>query len=158
MNQAETGLFNAEVPATEQLNLIVDGGNYSVLRGLPEFAFAYAFGPNGQLHDGSPNGFKAYNLNIQRSQLIKTTTAGSSPVVTTQHGIAFAKDAIALVSRKMENPMPGTGAISADIDVDGFGLRLTHSFNTQTMSNQFVIDVLWGAAVLRPDFGIEVRC
>jgi len=156
INLAETALFNAEVPVSEEKYLIVDGNNYETLRALTELSYQYAFGQNDQLHTGSPDGFKAFGLNIKRSQLVKQTTAGS-PAVTTNHGIAFAKDAMCLVTRRLPDPLPGTGTVAAQIEMDGFTMRLLHTFNSSKIGPQFTIDVLWGAAVLRPDFGIEVK-
>jgi hypothetical protein len=156
LNSAETALFDAQVPA-QDMYMVVDPVNYGILRALPEFAYAYTFGNNEQLHTGSPDGFKAYNLNVRRSQLIAQTTTGD-PAVTTNHAIAFAKDSMCLVTRKLEDPLPGTGTIAAEISMDGFTMRLLHTFNSQQIANQFTIDVLWGADVLRPDFGVAVNC
>ena len=153
VNSAENALFVAEVPVAEPKYLIVDGGNYETLRALTELSYQYAFGQNDNLHTGSPDGFKAFGLNIRRSQLVKQT--GTTTI--TQHGIAFAKDAIALVTRRLPDPMPGTGTVAAQIEMDGFQMRLLHTFNSSKIGPQFTIDVLWGAAVLRPDFGVEVR-
>lgn len=147
LNLIETALFDSE--AYGDYNLIVDGGNYANLRNQTNLSTAYAFGANDQLHTGSPDGFKAFNMNIKRSQLVHTISGGFA-------GVAFSKDAIGLVTRKMIDL--GPGAVSATAEEDGFSIRVTQFANGPKMAQQFVIDVLWGAAVLRPDLGIEVKC
>ena len=67
---------------------------------------------------------------------------GSSPVVT--HNLAFSRDAIGLVVRRLPQPLPGTGAIAEYAELGNFGMRVTMSYQPNTLAQQFTVDVLYG--------------
>ena len=72
------------------------------------------------------------------------------------HNLAFCKDAIGLVIRRLPQPLPGTGAIAEYAELGNFGMRVTMSYQPNTLSQQFTVDVLYGAAILRNNFGVQV--
>lgn len=152
IDQAETSLFVAKVPAMEQKYLVVDPTTYSAMRQIPrfsEFQTAQLAGLNA-LINGQIGKLK--DLFVLRSQLVPKTGSGT----VTTHNMAFARDAIGLIMRRLPQPLPGTGAIAEYAELGNFGLRVVMSYDPQTLAQQFTVDVLYGAAVLRNPFGVEV--
>src|SRR3984885_11289696 len=108
VDAAETALFTAKVPSLASKYLVVDPISYSALRQIPRFSEYYSAGEAGlrALVDGAVGKMKDFF--VFRSQLVQKT--GSGPVNT--HNLAFARDAIGLVIRRLPQPLPGTGAIA----------------------------------------------
>jgi hypothetical protein len=152
IDQAETSLFQALVPASAGKYLVVDPVTYSALRQIPRFSEYYSAGEAGlrALVDGAVGKLKDFF--IFRSQLVSKT--GSAPVTT--HNIAFSRDGIGLVIRRLPQPLPGTGAIAEYAEMGNFGLRVVMSYQPNTLAQQFTVDVLYGVAVLRNTFGVQV--
>jgi hypothetical protein len=150
---AETALFQAKVPARAPKYLVVDSVAYSALRQIPRFSEFYSAGEAGlrALIDGSVGKMKDFF--IFRSQLVAKT--GSGPVTT--HNLAFAKDSIGLVIRRLPQPLPGTGAIAEYAEMGNFGIRVVMSYQPTTLAQQFTVDVLYGAAVLRNNHAVQVN-
>ena len=90
---------------------------------------------------------------VFRSQFIAKT--GSAPITT--HNLAFTKDAIGLVVRRLPQPLPGTGAIAEYAELGNFGVRVVMSYQPNTLAQQFTVDVLYGAAVIRNAAGVQVN-
>jgi hypothetical protein len=153
VDAAETALFNAKVPASEQKYLVVDGNAYSQLRQIPRFSEYQTAGEAGlrALVDGTIGRLKDFY--VFRSQFVKKT--GSSPVTT--HNIAFARNAIGLAIRRLPKPLPGTGAIAEYAEVGNFGIRVVMSYQPNTLAQQFTVDILYGVGVLRNNHGVQVR-
>jgi hypothetical protein len=101
--------------------------------------------------DGSVGKLKDFF--VFRSQFVSKT--GSSPATT--QNIAFAKDAIGLCVRRLPQPLPGTGAIAEYSELGNFGMRVMMSYQPNTLAQQFTVDCLYGVAVLRNNFGVQVR-
>ncbi len=153
IDAAETALFQAKVPARAPKYLVVDSAGYSALRQIPRFSEFYSAGDAGlrALIDGSVGKMKDFY--IFRSQLVSKT--GSGPFTT--HNLAFAKDAIGLVVRRLPQPLMGTGAIAEYAEMGNFGIRVIMSYQPSTLAQQFTVDVLYGAAVLRNNFAVQVN-
>jgi len=153
VDAAETTLFAAKAPASAAKYLVVDSGTYSQLRQIPRFSEFNTAGEAGlrALVDGAVGKMKDFY--IFRSQFVAKT--GSSPVTT--HNLAFARDAIGLVVRRLPQPLPGTGAIAEYAELGNFGMRVTMSYQPNTLAQQFTVDVLYGAGVLRNSFGVLVN-
>ena len=153
IDAAETALFQAKMPSSHPRYLVVDPNAYSALRQIPRFSEYHTAGEAGlrALVDGSVGKMKDFF--IFRSQLVSKT--GSSPVGT--HNIAFGKNAIGLVVRRLPQPIPGTGAIAEYAEVGNFGMRVTMSYQPNTLAQQFTVDVLYGVGVLRNSFGVRVE-
>ncbi len=152
VDAAETVLFQAEVPSSMDKYLVVDSNAYSALRQIPRFSEFYTAGEAGlrALVDGTVGKMKDFY--IFRSQFVQAT--GSAPVTT--HNLAFTKDAIGLVIRRLPKPLPGTGAVAEYAELGNFGLRVVMSYQPNTLAQQFTVDVLYGCAVLRNSFGVQV--
>jgi len=149
IDNAETILFNAKV-GTRDKYLVVSPESYSILRQLPRFSEAQTYGSGDAIIRGSIGKLKDFN--VFRSQLVVKT--GSTPLTT--HNLAFAKDAIGLVTRRLPKPLPGTGAVAEYSEMGNFGVRIVMSYAPNTLSQQFTVDVLYGCAVLRNAFGQRI--
>src|SRR5947209_5385571 len=152
VDAAETVLFQAKVPASAAKYMVVDSTSYSALRQIPRFSEFYSAGEAGlrALIDGSVGKMKDFF--VFRSQFVPRT--GSGPATT--HNLAFAKDAVGLVVRRLPQPLPGTGAIAEYAEMGNFGIRVLMSYQPTTLAQQFTVDVLYGAAVLRNNFAVQV--
>jgi hypothetical protein len=150
---AETALFNAKVPASQPKYLVVDGNAYSQLRQIPRFSEFHNAGEAGlrALIDGNVGKIKDFF--VFRSQFVPKT--GATPVTT--QNMAFSRNAIGLVTRRLPQPLPGTGAIAEYAEMGNFGVRVLMSYAPNTLAQQFTVDVLYGAAVLRNNHGVQVR-
>ncbi|HLN01693.1 MAG TPA: P22 phage major capsid protein family protein [Bryobacteraceae bacterium] len=150
---AETALFSAMVPPTQAKYLVVDSNTYSQMRQIPRFSEFQTAGEGGlrALIDGTFGKIKDFF--VFRSQFIAKT--GSSPITT--HNLAFVRDAIGLVIRRLPQPLPGTGAIAEYADLGNFGMRVIMSYRPDTLSQQFTVDVLYGVAALRNNFAVQVN-
>lgn len=153
IDAAETALFNAKVPASANKFLVVSGDAYSQLRQIPRFSEYGSAGEAGlrALIDGSVGKIKDFY--VFRSQFVPKT--GTGPVTT--NNLAFARNAIGLVVRRIPNPLPGTGGIAEYAELGNFGMRVVMSYVPNTLSQQFTVDVLYGAAVLRNNHAVQVR-
>jgi hypothetical protein len=152
IDAAETALFLSKLPSTEQKFIVVDAATYSAWRQIPRFSEFQTAGDAGlrALIDGTIG--KVKDFFVFRSQFVPKT--GSAPVTT--HNLAFAKDAIGLVIRRLPQPLPGTGAIAEYAELGNFGMRVVMSYQPNTLAQQFTVDVLYGCGVLRNTSGVQV--
>jgi P22 coat protein - gene protein 5 len=152
VDSAETALFSAMVPASASKYLVVNPATYSALRQIPRFSEFNTAGEAGlrAIVDGAVGKMKDFY--IFRSQFVPQT--GSAPVTT--HNLAFTKNALGLVVRRLPQPLPGTGAIAEYAELGNFGMRVTMSYQPNTLAQQFTVDVLYGVGVLRNAFGVQV--
>ena len=153
VDAAETALFMAKVPPLEQKYMVVDANTYSAWRQIPRFSEFQNSGEAGlrAIVDGTIG--KVKDFFVFRSQFVAKT--GSSPVNT--HNVAFTKNAIGLVIRRLPQPLPGTGAIAEYAELGNFGMRVVMSYQPNTLAQQFTVDVLYGCGVLRNSLGVQVN-
>ena len=153
IDAAETALFLAKVPAGEQKFIVVDAATYSAWRQIQRFSEFQSAGDAGlrALIDGTVGKIKDFF--VFRSQFVQKT--GSSPVTT--HNMAFTKNALGLVIRRLPQPLPGTGAIAEYAELGNFGMRVVMSYQPNTLAQQFTVDVLYGCGVLRNSSGVQVN-
>jgi len=102
------------------------------------------------LIDGSIGRLKDFY--VLRSQFVKKSGAP-----TTTYNLAFAKNALGLAIRRLPQPLPGTGAIAEYAELGNFGVRVVMSYQPDTLSQQFTVDILYGAGVLRNNHAVQVR-
>jgi len=150
---AETALFNAKVPAGSPKYLVVSGDAYSQLRQISRFSEFSSAGEAGlrALIDGSVGKIKDFY--VFRSQFV--TKTGSAPQTT--NNLAFSRNAIGLVVRRLPQPLPGTGAIAEYAELGSFGMRVIMSYQPNTLAQQFTVDVLYGTGVLRNNHAVQVK-
>lgn len=68
----------------------------------------------------------------------------------------FHRDSLVLASRPLPSAPAGSGALQRVMSEDGFGLRVTISYNASHLGVQVTVDVLYGVKELRDPFGIAV--
>ena len=153
IDAAETALFLAKVPSSQQKFMVVDAATYSAWRQIPRSSEYQTAGDAGlrSIVDGTIGKIKDFF--VMRSQFVPKT--GSSPVTT--HNLAFTRDALGLVIRRLPQPLPGTGAIAEYGELGNFGMRVVMSYQPNTLAQQFTVDVLYGFGVLRNAAGVQVR-
>jgi P22 coat protein - gene protein 5 len=150
---AETSLFAAKVPATAPKYLVVDSNTYSQIRQIPRFSEYYSSGEAGLKALVEGNVGKMKDFFIFRSQFVSTT--GTTTINT--HNLAFTRDALGLVVRRLPQPLPGTGAVAEYAEMGNFGIRVVMSYQPNTLSQQFTVDMLYGCGVLRNNFAVQVN-
>jgi len=153
IDAAETALFLAKVPPTEQKFIVVDANAYSAWRQIPRFSEFQTAGEAGLRANVDGTLGKVKDFFVFRSQFVQKT--GSAPVNT--HNMAFTKNAIGLVIRRLPQPLPGTGAIAEYAEMGNFGMRVVMSYQPNTLAQQFTVDVLYGYGVLRNICGVQVN-
>jgi hypothetical protein len=72
---------------------------------------------------------------------------------TGNYGFAFHRNAIALVTRPLATPKQGTGALSAVVDSNGVGVRVTITYNGTKQGHLVTVDMLCGIKVLDVNLG-----
>lgn len=153
IDSAETALFNAMVPASSPKYLVVDSNSYSAIRQIPRFSEYYSAGEAGLRAIVEGNVGKMKDFFIFRSQFVPTT--GVATVNT--HNLAFTRDALGLVVRRLPQPLPGTGAIAEYAEMGNFGIRIVMSYQPNTLAQQFTVDILYGCGVLRNNFAVQIN-
>jgi hypothetical protein len=153
IDAAETALFQAKVPASAAKYLVVNSTTYSQIRQIPRFSEYYTAGDAGLKALIEGNVGKMKDFFIFRSQFVPST--GVSTITT--HNLAFSRNAIGLVVRRLPQPLPGTGAIAEYAEMGNFGIRVVMSYQPNTLSQQFTVDVLYGTGVLRNNFAVQVN-
>jgi len=153
VDEAETALFMAKAPPLEEKYMVVNAATYSTWRQIPRFSEFSNSGEAGlrAIVDGTIG--KVKDFFVFRSQFVPVT--GTAPVNT--HNLAFTKNAIGLVVRRLPQPLPGTGAIAEYAEVGNFGMRVVMSYQPNTLAQQFTVDVLYGCGVLRNALGVQVN-
>jgi len=157
IDSAENTLFGQKVPKAQPKFLILSGTAYSQTRQLGVFRDWNNLGPSGQpspivsavLPGGAAEG-KIKDFFVYRSQFVQKPSS-------TTYNLAFAKDGIGLVVRRMPLPIPGTGVIGEYAEMGNFGVRVLMSYAPNTLAQQFTVDVLYGCGVLRNNFGLQVQ-
>ena len=153
IDAAETALFLAKVPASQQKFMVVDAATYSTWRQIQRFSEFQNAGDAGlrALIEGTVGKIKDFY--VFRSQFVAKT--GSTPVTT--HNLGFTRDAIGLVIRRLPQPLPGTGGIAEYAELGNFGMRVVMSYQPNTLAQQFTVDVLYGCGILRNAAGVQVN-
>ena len=153
VDAAETALFLAKIPPSEPKYIVVDAASYSAWRQIPRFSEYQTAGDAGlqALIDGSIG--KVKDFYVFRSQFVPKTGTGT----VNTHNLAFTKDAIGLVVRRLPQPLPGTGAIAEYAEMGSFGMRVVMSYQPNTLAQQFTVDVLYGCGILRNAAGVQVN-
>ncbi|MBM3725494.1 MAG: hypothetical protein FJW40_08730 [Acidobacteria bacterium] len=153
IDTAETTLFTKKVPMSAPRYLVVDPTAYGQLRQIARFSEFQTAGEAGlkALVDGQVGRLK--NFYVFRSQFVPK--AGTAPVQTSN--LAFSKNALGLVIRRLPKPLPGTGAIAEYAEAGNFGVRVVMSYTPNTLAQQFTVDILYGYGILRNDHGVLVR-
>jgi hypothetical protein len=147
IDSAEKVLFDSKV--------VVCSSAASAMRQITRFSEYQTTGErdtvlSAYLPGGSPKLFgRIKDFYVFRSQLVANST--------NYKNLAFHRNAIGLAMRKLPAPLPGTGAIVEYIEMGGYGFRVVMSYQPNTLAQQFTIDCLYGAGVLRNSHGVVVQ-
>ena len=71
-------------------------------------------------------------------------------------GFAFHKNAVALVTRPLAAPAPGTGALASVADFNGLSVRVVITYDGSKQGHLVTVDILGGIEVLDEDLGVCV--
>lgn len=147
IDDIDTRFFGAKIPVTSPKYCACSQAFYATLRQIPRFSEENKIGSGDSIITGEFGKLK--NVAFFRSQLV-------TPVSSTTNNLAFTPDAIALVTRPLGQPLPGTGAVSTYVNYGGYGMRITMSYNPNSLGQQFTIDVLFGVGAIRNQAGVLV--
>jgi coat protein Gp5 len=153
IDAAETALFAAKVPPSAPKYLVVDSGAYSQIRQILRFSEYSSAGDAGLRALVEGNVGKMKDFFIFRSQFVPST----GTLTPNFHNLAFSRDALGLVVRRLPQPLPGTGAIAEYAEMGNFGIRVVMSYQPNLLAQQFTVDVLYGTGVLRNNFAVQVN-
>lgn len=148
IDSCESALFSAKVPTTEPLNLVLAATPYSTARTLSRFSEAQTIADPSALKTGVLGMIK--NFRVYRSQFVPY-------VSTTSYNLAFHKNALGLVMRRLPSVIPGTGAVVEYAELGGYGFRVVMSYNPSTLAQQFTVDALYGVGVLRNNHAVVLQ-
>jgi len=161
LDLAEQELFASKVPQGEAKYLVVGASPYSTMRQLARFSEFQMTGPSGQPSPMITGALPGGSLAGAQGGTIKGMTVYRSQYVATSgsdyFNLAFARDAMGLVIRRLPQPIPGTGAIAEYAEMGNFGLRVVMSYAPNTLAQQFTVDCLYGVGVLRNNFGVVIE-
>jgi len=146
---AEKTLFDNYIPQAEPKFLVIASSSASAMRQIGRFTEYQTVGPDkgdailsAYLPGGSPGLFgKIKDFYVFRSQLVVNST--------NYKNIAFHKNALGLVIRRLPMPLPGTGAVAEYGELGNFGFRIVMSYQPNTLAQQFTVDLLYGVGMLR---------
>lgn len=93
---------------------------------------------------------RKYGFNHFEDQLVPTASGECK-------NLAFHRDAMALVTRRLPDPPANTGVRAATMSEDGVGLRVLWGYNMTYLAIQVVIDIMYGAAELRDNHAVVIR-
>jgi hypothetical protein len=164
IDSAESALFAAKVPPTQQKYLVVNTNTFGAMRQLSRFtefqtAGWAAGGPGGvngiqtaDMAGAGPMGAngKVKDFLVFRSQFINKVSG-------TTYNMAFARDGIFLAIRRLPMPIPGTGAIAQYAEMGNFGVRVVMSYAPNSLAQQFTVDCFYGCAIGRNNFTVQVQ-
>lgn len=147
-----TDLVNAKAPKDENWTLGVAPKDYTALLGIDRFTTAEKIGQAGVLAEGALG--KIYNFHVFESQLAPETSTG--PVNT--HGLAFHRDAFALVVRPLPDVPMGMGAIGTVVSdpESGLAVRVRMNYDSGRGGVAVTVEILYGVAEVRDELAVHV--
>jgi hypothetical protein len=146
---ARQKLVESKVPASERKFLVLSPKDYAALLTAPNVAYALNYGGPDAIRQGQVP--TIYGLEVYESQLV--------PVVGgTTYNLALARDALVLVTRPLPAPDANVRYAVVTDDESGLAFRMTLTYETHPApAHKLNIDLLYGVAVLRPEFLVQVR-
>ena len=155
IDSAEKVLFDNYIPQSEPKFLVIASSSASAMRQIPRFSEFQTVGEKDTmltafLPGGSAGLFgRVKDFYVFRSQLVALST--------NYKNLAFHRNAIGLVMRRLPQPLPGTGAIAEYGEVGNFGFRIVMSYQPGTLAQQFTVDALYGVGILRNTHAVVVQ-
>jgi hypothetical protein len=151
LDLGETRLFDTRVPDALRKSVVLTGNGYSVVRQIARFTEVDKIGRGERpIADGFVGRLK--NMDFYRDQ--KTVVTSS----TQRHGVLLTPPALLTAVRPLPPIANATGsAIQVVVSEDNLSIRMTMSYNTETLADQTTLDLLYGFATGRANFGLEVK-
>jgi hypothetical protein len=134
IDSAEALLFRAEVPPQDRF-LVVSPGTFSAVRRIPHFNDA----------NGKIRGFFV----VQSESIQKPSS--------TTYNMGFHSGALGLAVRRLPLPIPGIGAVAKYAEDGDFGVLIVMSSPPPSFIPQITVACLYGCAVIRNNFGVQVQ-
>ena len=131
--------------------LVVDTSQAEALSLISRFTDADKIGVAGYIEKGAVG--RIHGFDVMSDPRVRTS--GTSPVYA--YGLAFNRNAFALVTRPLELPASDLGVRALYAEQDGIVLRILYGYNLSYLGTQCTIDILYGCGVLRDTCGIVVR-
>lgn len=147
-------LTDKKVPLTDR-HLLLSTKDMTALQADSSLQSFFAFNDNRRQDvSGAVIGTPVYGIQLHESQLVPVVTGTPN----TTHNLAFNPGAIVLASRSLPDAPAGTGVAQATIQdpVSGLILRSSMAYSAANLGVQVTIDVLYGVAKLRDEFGLNV--
>jgi hypothetical protein len=149
--QARSVLVQNKVPASERKFLVLSPKDYAALLTSQNVAYAYNYGGADAIQQGRVP--TLYGMEIYESQLVPSPEHSN-----TTYNLALARDAMVLVTRPLPAPQAAVRSAVVTDDESGLAFRMTLTYqNTPQPAHILNIDVLYGVAVLRPEFLVQVK-
>ena len=122
---------------------------------------------NGQLVSFAAAGTNKYGLlptptitEILLNRALDDAAAADDAVVgigpVGEYGLAFHRDAIALVTRPLAQPAAGAGALSAVVNANGIAVRVTITYDGNAQGHLVTVDLLCGVKTLDTRLGVPL--
>ncbi|MFZ8812300.1 MAG: P22 phage major capsid protein family protein [Thermus aquaticus] len=150
--EARQKLVENKVPASERKFLVLSPKDYAALLTAPNVAYALNYGGADAIRQGQVP--TIYGLEVYESQLVPVVS-GTPP---TTYNLALARDALVLVTRPLPAPDANVRYAVVTDDESGLAFRMTLTYETRPAPAHVLnVDLLYGVAVLRPEFLVQVR-
>ncbi len=141
---------NAHTPgtATDFSVTGTKGAKSVTLEGTGTVKYGEGFILGGYLYRFISNGSAGSAVSIDKP-LMADADAESVVVVNCPHSLAFHRNALALVTRKLALPM-GAGK-AAYAEGDGLGIRVVYDYDAATKTDKISFDIIYGVKALQPE-------
>jgi hypothetical protein len=155
VDTAEKVLFDNNIPQSDPKFLVISSSAASAMRQISRFTEFQTVGEKdtmltAYMPGGTPGLFgRIKDFYVFRSQLVALST--------NYKNLAFHRNAIGLVVRRLPQPLPGTGAIAEYGELGNFGYRVVMSYQPNTLAQQFTVDTLYGCGPLRNNHLVVVQ-
>lgn len=159
IDSAEALLLRANAPQLDRF-LVVSPRTFSAMCQISRFTeFQRASwldsgpgGTNGSRAGDGPMGAhgKVGDFLVFQSESIQKPSS-------TTYNMGLHRDALCLAVRGLPLPIPGTGAVGAFGEEGRFGVLVVTSWAQNSLAQQFAVQCLYGCAVIRNNFGIQVH-
>ncbi len=147
LRSCRSTLSNAKAPKSNRF-LYLEPDQINAVLAMTGFVDASKYGSSMPVQEGEFG--KIFGMRVFESPY---TLADGSPVAV--HNAAMHRDALVLAFRPMPEPK-APGVTVGYVNKDGMLLRVLYSYNAAKLADQITVDALWGVAVNRDAFGIDL--